>query len=86
MKSLMPLIPIQKSSNTLMCFIQCITAHSSAGHGTEYFLAHEGTQLFPVSSITKVHHFPPFDLDTMRMAVDMEKNGATRSLTNKVSA
>lgn len=57
---------IQKSTNTLMVHVQCITAHSLSGDVVEYYLLHNGAAAYPVSMITKVHDTVPFTQDDMR--------------------
>lgn len=77
---------LQKSSNTMMLEVQCITAHSAYSHGTEYYLLHDSTALYPVSMIEEVHSSPPFSRDNMRVFDTSDLNNITAiPISNNVS-
>lgn len=58
---------MQKTTNTMVFEVQCITAHSSTGHGAEYYFLHNGTTSFPTSMIRQVHNSLPFTKESMRI-------------------
>lgn len=73
----------QKPTNTMMCDVQCITFHSSATE--EYYLIHDSSTTFLISSISRVHDSPPFARDSVKVAVHI-KNATIRDITDSVSS
>lgn len=74
---------MQKSTNTLMCSIQCITVHHSKESSADFYLVHDFTDQFPISSIVHVHKSVPFARDEVRVSADLSDE--TRSTSDEVS-
>ena len=64
-----------------MCEVQCITAHSSSGHGAEYYCLHDDTRLFDLAAIRRVHDHLPFE----RRDVRLLRSGVVVTIIDEVS-